>query len=79
MRWHGYRPANKRYIVFQALSHTLGIGPEIWRVLDKCHGRRNSLEYDGAFNVEGQLLRDLIKAAEVLEAAIDKLVPIADR
>ena len=22
MRWHGFRPDNKRYIVFQALEHT---------------------------------------------------------
>jgi hypothetical protein len=25
MRWHGFRPDNKRYIVFQALEHTLGL------------------------------------------------------
>jgi hypothetical protein len=37
LRWHGYRPANKRYIVFQALPDTLGIGPEVWRVLAKAH------------------------------------------
>ena len=35
LRWHGYRPTN-RYIVFQTLPHTLGLGPEVWRVLDKC-------------------------------------------
>ncbi|WP_298232264.1 hypothetical protein [uncultured Azohydromonas sp.] len=28
LRWHGYRPAN-RYIVFQVLPHTLGLGPEV--------------------------------------------------
>jgi hypothetical protein len=31
LRWHGYRPTN-RYIVFQTLLHTLGLGPEVWRV-----------------------------------------------
>jgi hypothetical protein len=36
LRWHGYRP-RKRYIVFQALGHTLGIAPETWRMLDKSH------------------------------------------
>jgi hypothetical protein len=77
MRWHGYRPANKRYIVFQALSHTLGIKPEIWRVLDKCHGRRNSFEYDGIFDVDDRLLVDLINAAEVLDLATKTLDPIA--
>src|SRR5262245_33974305 len=29
-RHSGYRPAN-RYIVFQVLPHTLGLGPEVWR------------------------------------------------
>jgi hypothetical protein len=27
----GYRPKH-RYIVFQVLPHTLGVGPEVWRV-----------------------------------------------
>ena len=35
LRWHGYRSGN-RYVVFQALPHTLGVGPEVWRVLSKC-------------------------------------------
>lgn len=73
MRWHGYRPDDKRYIVFQALQHTLGAKPEIWRILAKCHGLRNSFEYDGTFDVDQQLLLDLIAATEALEAAIDKL------
>ena len=34
LRWHGYRPVN-RYIVFQVLPQTLGLGPEVWRVLAK--------------------------------------------
>jgi hypothetical protein len=36
LRHHGYRPS-KRYIVFQVLPDTLGLGPEVWRVLSKCH------------------------------------------
>ena len=36
LRWHGYRAGN-RFIVFQLLPHTLGLGPEVWRVLSKCH------------------------------------------
>ncbi len=45
LRWHGYRAAN-RYIVFQVLPHTLGLGPEVWRVLAKCHDIRNLGEYE---------------------------------
>jgi hypothetical protein len=40
LRWHGYRSDN-RYLVFQCLPHTLGLGPEVWRVLALCHQRRN--------------------------------------
>lgn len=36
LRRSGYRSAN-RYIVFQVLPHTLGLGPEVWRVLARCH------------------------------------------
>src|SRR5688572_27503417 len=32
LRRLGYRATN-RYIVFQVLPHTLGVGPEVWRVL----------------------------------------------
>jgi len=77
MRWHGFRPAGKRYIVFQTLGYTLKIKPEIWRVLDKCHGRRNSFEYDGEFNVDAQLLEDLMGAAERLAVAVNKLGPVS--
>jgi hypothetical protein len=31
LRHHGFRPKH-RYIVFQALPHTLGLGPEVWGV-----------------------------------------------
>jgi len=44
LRWHGYRSGN-RYVVFQLLPDTLGLGPEIWRVLAKCHNIRNLGEY----------------------------------
>jgi hypothetical protein len=75
MRWHGYRPA-KRYAVFQSLGHTLGVKTAIWRVLDKCHVSRNSIEYEGAPNVDQQLLTDLIKATEFVGDAVAKLGPV---
>lgn len=33
LRHAGYRPQH-RYIVFQVLPHTLGLGPEVWRIED---------------------------------------------
>src|SRR6476646_1114146 len=76
MRWHGYRPANKRYVVFQVLGNTLGIEREDWRVLDKCHRIRNAFEYDGSFDVDEQLLSDLIEATEKTKTAVEKWGPI---
>ncbi len=65
LRRQGYRAEN-RYIVFQVLPHTLGLGPEVWRVLTKCHERRNVIEYEGYFEIEEQLLEDLLVATKIL-------------
>ena len=40
LRHRGYR-SSKRYIVFQVLPDTVGLGPDAWRVLSKCHDTRN--------------------------------------
>lgn len=61
LRWHGYRSGN-RYIVFQLLPHTLGLGPEVWRVLSKSHDARNLGEYEGMLEVDSRLVADLITA-----------------
>lgn len=65
LRWHGYRASN-RYQVFQVLPHTLGLGSEVWRILSKCHDRRNIAEYEGYLEIEDQLLADLINAAKTV-------------
>jgi hypothetical protein len=46
LRRAGYRATN-RYVVFQVLPHTLELGPEVWRVLARCHELRNRGEYEG--------------------------------
>src|SRR5438105_2207768 len=48
LRMRGYRPMQARYIVFQALAHTLDLPQEQWRVLDQAHAMRNRIEYEGA-------------------------------
>ena len=63
LRRHGYR-ARQRYIVFQALPHTLGLGPEVWRVLDKCHHMRNVAEYEGVLDVDECIVAGLVAACE---------------
>ena len=63
LRWHGYRSGN-RFVVFQLLPHTLGLGPEVWRVLSKCHDVRNLGEYEGMLEVDSRLVADLIAACQ---------------
>ena len=75
LRWHGFRPAN-RYIVFQVLPHTLGLGPEVWRVLDKCHSVRNLGEYEGDLNIDDRLVVDLIAACRSVAEKLELLKPI---
>lgn len=69
LRRKGYRPDN-RYVVFQALQHTLGLGPEVWRVLTKCHEVRNLGEYEGDLNINERLVADLIAATTAVASAI---------
>jgi hypothetical protein len=75
LRHHGFR-ASKRYIVFQDLPDTLGLGPEIWRVLSKCHDMRNRTEYEGAIDVDVTLLEDLIKASRTVADKVKQLPTI---
>lgn len=51
LRRQGYRSEN-RYLVFQALPHTVGFPAAKWRVLDLCHNKRNLAEYEGNFDVD---------------------------
>jgi hypothetical protein len=70
LRRCGYR-ARHRYIVFQALPHTLGLGPEVWRVLSTAHDRRNLAEYEGHIDVEERLILDTLTATRQVLAALE--------
>ena len=76
LRWNGYRSAN-RYLVFQLLPNTLGLGPEVWRVLSKCHEIRNLAEYGGDLSVDERLVNDLIGACQAVAGRVDALKAIA--
>lgn len=69
LRIKGFRPSN-RYIVFQVLPHTLGLGPEVWRVLDKCHTVRNLAEYEGLLDIDERLVHDLVAATRKVAEAL---------
>jgi len=76
LRWNGYRSSN-RYIVFQLLPSTLGLGPEVWRVLAKCHDIRNRGEYEGDLSVDERIVNDLITACQAVAAKVDVLKALA--
>lgn len=70
LRRQGYR-ARHRYIVFQVLPHTLGLGPEVWRVLAKAHDLRNLAEYEGHMDVDQRLVDALLAACKATLEAIN--------
>jgi len=72
LRRAGYR-SSKRYVVFQVLPHTLGLGPEVWRVLDHAHNVRNRSEYEGDLSVDERLLASVIEACDAVSAALEAL------
>jgi hypothetical protein len=72
LRYRGYRAKN-RYIVFQVLPHTLGLGPEIWRVLAKCHDMRNVGEYEGALDLNERIVEDLLDACDAVREKVEAL------
>ena len=71
LRALGYRSTN-RYLVFQALEHTLGIPPATWRVLAKAHQQRNLSEYEGSSAPDERLIEDTISAAQTTLEALRK-------
>ena len=66
LRKLGYRPVN-RYVVFQCLPHTLGVGVDIWRVLADAHDVRNGFEYEGSDEVTEDLSDQVFRCAKILE------------
>jgi hypothetical protein len=72
LRHRGYRSDN-RYVVFQALPHTLGLPATTWRVLAKSHERRNLAEYEGVLDVDQRLFADLVEAAHAVLKAVKAL------
>ncbi len=69
LRQSGYRSDN-RYMVFQALTHTVGLNPAVIRVFSKSHDARNLAEYQGHTEVDEQLLKELVLHTIDLEKAV---------
>lgn len=77
LRWHGYRSDN-RYLVFQALPHTLGLPNTVWRMLAKAHELRNVAEYEGHLDTDATMIRNLIEAAEAVRSAVMALTALPE-
>jgi hypothetical protein len=75
LRWHGYRPNHKRYLVFQALAHTLALPPAQWRVLDDAHRRRNVIEYEGVVDVDEALVDAVLRVTREIAKRVRALGP----
>jgi hypothetical protein len=78
LRWHGYR-AQHRYIVFQVLPHTLGLGPEVWRILAMAHDKRNLGEYEGYLDIDSRFVTDLVTATQAVAEAVKRLPDASSR
>src|SRR3954465_10850117 len=77
LRWHGYR-SEKRYVVFQALAHTLALPPPKWRVLGSAHRLRHTVEYGGAPAVDEQLLAAVLRVTREIASLVTALGPVKD-
>ena len=74
LRRLGYRSEN-RYIVFQCLPHTLGLGVGDWRVLALAHERRNAAEYGGEYEVDERLLTEVLRVTDAVLAKLEQAGP----
>jgi hypothetical protein len=75
LRYAGYR-SQDRYIVFQALPHTLGVPRATVRVLATCHDRRNRVEYEGLLDISDRLIAELLTEATRLRDGVRALKPL---
>lgn len=73
LRSWGYR-SESRYVVFQCLPHTLDLPPEQWRVLDQAHRKRNLAEYEGAADIDEQLVAAMLRVAREVAKRLDALL-----
>jgi hypothetical protein len=76
LRWHGYRPDKKRYIVFQALAHTLSLPTPQWRVLNDAHRSRNVIDYEGVVEVDEALVNAVLRVTREIAKRVRALGPV---
>ena len=73
LRYCGFR-SSKRYVVFQVLPDTLGLGPEVWsRPRQGTHKMRNQSEYEGIVDADDNLVREMVAACKLVAEKIQNL------
>lgn len=69
LRFRGYR-SESRFLVFQTLTHSVGLLPAEWRVLDDAHKKRNLIEYEGSADIDLALVTAMIRVAREVETRV---------
>jgi len=72
LRAAGYR-TDKRYLVFQCLVHTVDFSRSRTRIFTVCHEKRNLAEYEGCFEIDEQLLSELIDCTKALFEKVSEI------
>ena len=72
LRASGHR-SDKRYLVFQCLSHTTELSKSHIRLFSLCHEKRNLAAYEGHLETDEQLLSELISGVEELLKLVDEI------
>lgn len=72
LRASGYR-SDKRYLVFQCLGYTTDLSKTQIRLFSRCHEKRNLVEYEGQYEVDEQLLTELILNTKALLKDVKKI------
>lgn len=70
LRLKGYR-SDRRYLVFQCLTHTLSLDNLSVRLFALCHERRNLAEYEGYMDTDETLLAELLETTEALRRSVE--------
>ena len=71
--WINGYSADKRYIVFQCLPHTLNLPIEQWRVLANAHDIRNLSEYEGSSEYDECLVESVIEVCDEMAARLSAI------
>lgn len=73
LRLRGYR-SERRYLVFQCLTHTLSLPALQVRLLVLCHERRNLAEYEGYMDIDDALLAELLGIANDVLPEVERVL-----